>query len=257
MTLEATCTSDPCDVRSVALTYRDGHEVHAHRHSWGQLVYARSGVMRVVSGDTLWFVPPTRAIWIPAETEHQFKVTGEVAFRTLYLAPRRSQEIARGLGALEVSPLLGALILHIVSLGTLDPGVIKQRNLARVLIDLISDAPAVDLMLPLPADPRAMKLAEHFQLRTGDRTELSSLAPHFGASVRTLQRCFIAETGVTIDLWRQKARLIASTSRLSAGESVTTCAFACGYESPSAYIAAFKRQFSVTPGQFKRTPAPA
>jgi AraC-like DNA-binding protein len=32
---------------------------------------------------------------------------------------------------------------------------------------------------------------------------------------------------------------------------VTAAALDCGYESPSAFITAFKRQFGVTPGRFR------
>ena len=243
---------EPFDVRSLAVTYRDGHDVGAHRHDWAQLVYARSGMMRVIANSRIWFVPPTRAIWIPAGTEHQFSVKGEVAFRTLYIAAERSGVIRRNLGALEVTPFLGELILHILSLQMLDPRVPAHDRLAGVLVDLIGDAPAIDLMLPLPDDPRARRLADHFQSHPDDVSDLPRLAAKVGASVRTLQRCFIAETGITVDAWRQKARLIASTAALSGGSSVTQAALECGYESPSAFIAAFRKQFSVTPRQFAK-----
>ena len=200
----------------------------------------------------MWLVPPTRAIWIPAQTEHQFSVKGEVTFRTLYVAADRSSAVSRNIGALEVAPFLGELILHILSLQMLDPHVPAHDRLAGVLVDLIDDAPAIDLMLPLPGDARARRLTDYFQSHPDDGTDLPQLAARVGASVRTLQRCFIAETGITVDAWRQKARLIASTAALSSGRSVTEAAFECGYDSPSAFIAAFKKQFSVTPRQFAK-----
>lgn len=240
------------DVRSLSLTYHDGHDVPAHRHDWAQLVYARSGMMRVLADGQIWLVPPTRAIWIPARTEHQFSVKGEVAFRTLYVAADRSNSVRRKIGALEVTPFLGELILHILSLQMLDPHVPAHDRLAGVLVDLIDDAPTIDLMLPLPNDARARRLADHFQSHPDDRSDLPQLAARVGASVRTLQRCFIAETGITVDAWRQKARLIASTAALANRRSVTVAALECGYDSPSAFIAAFKKQFSVTPRQFTK-----
>jgi AraC-like DNA-binding protein len=54
-----------------------------------------------------------------------------------------------------------------------------------------------------------------------------------------------------LEAWRQKARLIAGAAALSAGAPVTAAALDCGYESPSAFITAFKRQFGVTPGRFR------
>jgi AraC-like DNA-binding protein len=44
-----------------------------------------------------------------------------------------------------------------------------------------------------------------------------------------------------------------SAAALATGASVTEAALECGYESASAYIAAFRRHFDVTPGEFGRT----
>lgn len=239
-------------VRTLSVTYYDGHHVPPHRHDWGQLVHARSGIMRVIASSRIWVVPPTRAIWIPPGIEHEFATKGHVAFRTVYFPATRCGPDLRDLGAIEVSPLLRELILHVCAIAMLDLDCIGHNRLAGVLTDLIAAAPSIDLALPLPADPRALRLAEHFQAQPGDRANLPSLAARAGASVRTLQRCFSHETGMTIEAWRQKARLVASAAALSGGGSVTTAAFDSGYDSPSAFIAAFKRQFDMTPRQFAR-----
>ena len=254
-----TAHADPQDVRSLSLTYRNGYEVGRHRHDWAQLIHARSGLMRVEAEGRIWLAPPTRAIWIPAGIEHEFKIRGEVTFRTLYVAPERAGGVTQEIGALEVGPLLGELILHILSLEMLDPNLPGHDRLAGVLVDLVNQAQAIDLMLTLPRDGRARRLAGQFQDHPEDRRDLAALAPLAGASVRTLQRCFLAETGMAVDRWRQKARLIASTAALSQGSSVTLAALDCGYDSTSAFIAAFKRQFGMTPRQFARhdTPLPS
>jgi AraC-like DNA-binding protein len=244
---------DGFDVRSLGVTYRDSHRVESHSHLWAQLIYARSGVMDVSTERRLWFVPPTRAIWIPAGIEHAIAIRGEVALRTLYVAPERSQSAQRSLETLEVRSLLGELIVHIVSVGMLNPTVAEHDRLAGVLMDLIEAARGTDLSLPLPADPRAARLAEQIRANAADARTLEALASDAGASLRTLQRCFTEETGMTIDGWRQKARLVHSAAALAAGARVSDAALDCGYQSPSAYIAAFRREFGVTPGRFERS----
>jgi len=241
------------DVRTLASTYPDGFALHSHHHQWAQLVYARSGVMHVATPGQVFFVPPTRAIWIPPEVEHRIDMKGEVAMRTVYLSGRRAARLPRSVGAIEVSPLLGELIAHVLSYGMLDPTIAEQDRLAGVLMDLIAAAPGVDLALPLPRDVRARRLAERFREMPAQRTRLKELAAETGASLRTLQRLFSEETGVPIETWRQKARLVHSAAALSSGASVTEAALGSGYESPSAFIAAFRRQFGATPGKF-RTP---
>jgi AraC-like DNA-binding protein/mannose-6-phosphate isomerase-like protein (cupin superfamily) len=247
---EAEAFEDEFDVRSLAATFRDGHLMHTHDHPWAQLVYARSGVMHVTVEGRVWFVPPTRAIWIPNGVRHCIGVQGEVALRTLYIASERAGPLKRDVEALEVSALLSEMILYILSIGMLDPKIAEHDRLAGVLMDLIATAPGTDLALPLPRDLRALKLAEHLRGDPADRRDLDTLAAETGASLRTLQRCFSEETGLTIEQWRQKARLVHSAAQLASGASVTDAAIGCGYDSPSAYIAAFRRQFGVTPGRF-------
>lgn len=237
-------------VRSLAATYGDGFAIGDHDHSWGQLVYAVSGVMRVTTKDLVAFVPPTRAIWLPPHHRHRIVMRGQVALRTLYLAPATAGRLATQPVTLGVVPVLRELILHILQRGMLGAEGVEGR-LVEVLIDLIAEARSEDLVLPLPRDRRARALSEHLQARPCDRSDLAALARDTGASLRTLQRIFPEETGLTIDAWRQKARLIHGVTALSAGTPVTIVAPDCGFESVSAFITAFKRQFGVTPGRYR------
>jgi len=242
---------DGFSVRSAATTYPDGWRLHRHDHPWGQLAFCNSGVMRVVSDTAAWLAPPTRAIWLPAGVAHEIVMRGEVASRFLYIAPELAERLPTEPGVLEVVPLLRELILHILKIRMLDPKTPAHDRLGGLLIDLLVEARPQDLALPLPHDRRALALAERVQGAPADPAPLADLARHAGASLRTLQRLFPVETGLTLEAWRQKARLIAAVASLSAGAPVAVTAADCGYDSPSAFISAFKRQFGVTPGRFR------
>ena len=181
---------DGFDVRSLAVSYGDGFTVREHSHPWGQLVYATSGVMRVTTGDTMWFVPSTRAVWLPPEVAHTIVMQGAVRMRTLYLAPGRSFDLEKEITAIEVSPMLRELILHILTIGMLDPNIVSHKRLAGVLIDLVAESHEGDLQLPLPTDPRASAAAQWLQANPSDRKDLQFIAKQVGSSLRTLQRLF-------------------------------------------------------------------
>src|SRR6185437_8070110 len=132
-----------------------------------------------------------------------------------------------------------------------------EARLAGLVVDLVATAPPLDLALPLPSDKRARALAARVQRAPAESASLAELARGAGASLRTLQRLFPAETGLTLEAWRQKARLLAAVAALGEGASVIMTALDCGYESPSAFIAAFKRQFGVTPGRLRAAPGRA
>lgn len=237
-------------IRSLAMVYGDGFVLDEHDHPWGQLVYGLSGVMHVAAGDRLWLVPPTRAIWLPAGRPHHIRMQGRVSLRTLYVAPELARDLPTSPTALEVAPLLRELILHVLERGMLGPRGAEAR-LAAVLIDRIVEARPEDLALPLPRDRRALAVADRLRARPGDRSDIADLARQMGISLRTLQRLFPRETGLSVDAWRRKARLIHAVAALSSGASVTAAALDCGFDGVSAFITAFRRQFGVTPGRYR------
>ncbi|WP_174291685.1 AraC family transcriptional regulator [Sphingomonas bacterium] len=237
-------------VRSLALTLRDGSEISAHRHGWGQLVYARSGTIEALTGDGMWFAPATRAIWIPAALDHRLRCRGEVALRTLYLAPGLAAPLS-AVGTIEVVPLLRELIVHITRLGMLHPDNPAEARLAAVLVDLLSDARREQLQLPLPRDGRARSVAERLIAAPADQARNATLARDAGASLRSLQRLFLHETGLTLEAWRRQARLLHAITLLTAGDGMVAVALGCGYTSTSAFSAAFRRTFGLAPSSYR------
>jgi AraC-like DNA-binding protein len=91
----------------------------------------------------------------------------------------------------------------------------------------------------------------------GDVRTLADWARTVGAGSRTLARLFLAETGMSFRHWHQQVRLLEALRRLASQEPVTTVALDLGYDSPSAFIAMFKRALGMTPGQYFAPSAPA
>jgi len=151
--------------------------------------------------------------------------------------------------ALDVTPLLRELVLEAVELCPIDGDDETAMRLAEVTIDRIVKAQALPLSLPLPRDPRALRLAERLQAEPSLQAELAELARDAGASPRTIQRLFLAETGLPFSQWRQRLRLLHAATLLGEGRSVTEAGLEAGYAGTSAFIAAFRKQFGVTPSR--------
>ena len=245
-------------VRSYAVTHP--HNLSLVERSfdrWNQLAYAARGVMDVHTADGSWIVPPHRAVWIPAGIEHSVHMAGTVAVRTLFFK--------RGLGrgrvplrcqAVNVSPLLRELVLRVTRLGLLHSDDTREARLARVVLDQLEALPIVPLQLPWPRDPRARAAAEHLIRDPAVPNALMRAAKRAGASRRTLERCFNAETSMTLGRWLQRARLIEGVRRLACGIDVTSVALDVGYSGPSAFIAAFRAQLGTTPARYFSAPRP-
>lgn len=236
-------------VRSLAATYYDGFHIEPHRHGWAQLVYAVSGVMSVGAGGTLWIVPPARAVWVPAGAEHEIRALGDFSMRTIYFPPERVSHLPRECCALDIPPLLRELVLAIVAIQLIDEGDAEGMRLAAVAIDRIAAARALPLHLPLPSDPRAARLADRLRADPACPLELAQLAREAGASARTMQRLFLAETGLRFSEWRQRLRLLHGASLLGGGSSVTQAGLEAGYAGTSAFTAAFRKHFGFTPSR--------
>jgi len=243
---------DGITIRSLALRFPSGHAVEAHEHPWGQLIYATEGVMTVTTPVGDWVVPPSRAAWVPARTVHSILATDRVHLRTVYVRPDRTATLPSECRVLAVSALLRELILATLEAGFLHEHVPEQARLAGVLLDRIRLTDEVPLQLPWPRDPRARRVAERAQGDLADASPLGVLAAGSGASVRTLERLFVRETGMTFGRWRQQARLLQALRRLAAGDSVTAAGISVGFASTSAFVAMFRRALGKTPGRWFR-----
>ena len=234
-------------VRSFATTYSSGHVIEPHSHPFVQLLYACSGAMTAQAGRWSWMVPPGRAVLIPSGCSHTIRMWGDVAMRSLAIPPDRiTVDDCR---VLSVTPLLRELVLRVIEMGGLDSRVAEEARLVAVLFDEIAGAEIAPLMLPLPIEPRALAVARHVLARPAEEENIDFLARRFGAGRRTLERLFRGETGISFGMWRQKARMLDSIRLLAEGKSVTDAALDTGYNSVSAFIAAFKNTFGCTPGR--------
>ncbi len=122
----------------------------------------------------------------------------------------------------------------------------------RVILDQIRALPSAPLHLPRARDRRLLRVTEALRAEPADPRPFDAWARHAGASPRTLARLFLAETGLGFRAWRQRARLLRALVALADDAPVTAVAFEAGYDSPSAFIAAFKREFGATPARYFR-----
>jgi AraC-like DNA-binding protein len=240
----------PRPLAAMAKDYPDGWVQPWHRHRRAQLVYASSGVMTITTSQGSWVVPPNRALWIPAAIDHEIVMAGLVTMRTLYIEPQASADLPDSCRVVAVSGLLRELILRAVEMPLLYDEAGPEGRIAALIFDELRLLPTLPLHLPTPADPRLRRVCDAVRRDPGDRRTLDEWGAEAGASARTLARRFLDETGMTFAAWRAQARLLAALSRLAGGQKVTSVALDLGYESPSAFIAMFRRQLGVTPSRY-------
>ncbi|MDF1794437.1 MAG: helix-turn-helix transcriptional regulator [Thalassobaculaceae bacterium] len=233
------------DAIGFALTYRSGTAIAAHTHPAHQLIHAISGAMRVVAADNVWFLPLGRALWIPADTEHEIQCDGQVGMRTAYLS-RACAEVFADVRMISVSPLLREALVRLAQRedASLEP------LLRDVLLHEIARGSMTPFRLPHPGDRRIAELVRHLHANPAERRTMAEWAVRLGLSDRSMIRSIRAETGMTFRELRRHARIMVAIEKLSEGRQITPVAYDVGFETPSAFAHAFRVVTGMTPRQF-------
>ncbi len=217
-----------------------------HCHPVHQLAWTDAGVLEVVTDDGVWVLPPTRALWLPANLPHQTSANAATLLRGIYLDPGRCPIKWRRARAVAVNELLAALLRYLST--ELTP---TSRSRAEALVpDLLQPLDTISIRVAIPTDDRAREVAEALLADPADPRTLTQWGRAVGASARTLTRGFHDGTGVSFNRWRTSARIRAALPLLATGTPISQVATAVGYETASAFVAAFRREVGTTPGAY-------
>jgi AraC-like DNA-binding protein len=234
-------------ISTLAYDYPPNYFVDEHSHGSDQLIHAVRGVMEVSSGQSSWLIPPQFAIWIPERMPHQIRMRGEVSMRTLYLRRTIARRMPHQAFVLQVSPLLRELIVEAVRIGQLRPRKTLHRSLQALIVSELERAAPIPSFVTLPRDTRALAVAEAVMSNRDGAASLAVLSRSAGASVRTVERAFRRDTGLSFESWRRQFRLMRAIGLLVEGRSVKEVAFEIGYRQPSAFVQMFRATLGATP----------
>jgi AraC-like DNA-binding protein/quercetin dioxygenase-like cupin family protein len=233
-----------------AQDYAAGWQTPVHWHARSQLAYASAGIMTVETEQGLWVVPPQRAVWIPAGIRHRVQSAGALAMRSVYIDPERVSWLPPTCCVVNITPLLRELIGRAAELPQRYPLGGPEERMMHLILDEMRELPVAPLHLPEPNEQRLRRIATALKHDPADHRTLEAWGRTVGASSRTLARLFRLETGMSYQQWQRQVRLLSGLIRLAEGRPVTEVAIEVGYDSPSAFIAMFKRALGTTPSQY-------
>ena len=243
-------TSLAIEVSPKELQAREVGCAAVHSHPRGQLIYASSGVIRVICGRAIWVVPPSQAVWVPPLQKHEVYFPGDTALRSLFVDPSAIDGLPPRCAVVQMTPLLRELIMKAVRMGNDYLTDSAGWRLMRVLLDELKEARETPLHLPMAQDERVMRVITTLMAHPDDSRDLEAWGAMAGASGRTLARLFVKETGLTFGVWRKRLHLQEAIDRLDKGQQVTRVAFDLGYQSLSAFIEMFRRELGVSPRRY-------
>lgn len=233
------------------LSHGKNNQTQTHTHTKGQLYLLNTGIMACDSKEKHWTITPNCIGWIPPMVEHSAITWGKVSGWGLYIPHSWCYFLPAEVCLFQSNPFISALIERIAFFVNTDFLTNAQKRIIRVLLDEIKQSAAINsLLLPLPQDPRLLKITQGILADFTKQRSQSEWANWAGISVRSLSRHFMAETGMSFSHWRQLAKVIASLENLAQGERICDIAYALGYSSVSTYISSFKSIYGITPNNY-------
>lgn len=227
------------------------HDMGWHSHEKAQLIYAIEGCFQLEIDSRLFYVPPTRAVWIPSRIQHFARSLEPVKYRSLYIDSQYFTGLYTDIQVIHVNVLLKALIEKACEFAVTYEINGPEARLAQVLIDEVLSAKLESYSLPLPEDKRLRKVLSYVEANLDACIASEHIAAHFGLSARTLTRLCKKAFGMSFEQWRAQLKLLKAIELVSLGHTTTQVAQALGYSNDSAFIHMFKKALGVTPGQYK------
>jgi AraC-like DNA-binding protein len=247
-------------LRAFVEGYPEGGRIERHLHDLDQLsVISESAA--IIETDEVYVVHPCmHALWLPAGVYHSIFSPRPFYLHALYFAPgtlRPGPAQHPKPQVLGLNSLARELVLFLCEAPRLSQRGPRHAHALALLTELLADAKVETFSLPRPRSDRARKLADYLTSRPDDGRALEIVAGEIGgASLRTFERLFLDETGLTLAVWRRQSRLLASLSQLAAGKSVAEVARNVGYDSAAAFSSAFKQCFGTSPSSHTPSPRP-
>ena len=241
--------------RSGRSTWPRGQGFEQHQHDEHQLAWtverrAHDGARRA----STWVLPPSRALWIPAGLPHTVAVAvASAQMYSLYFRRRRA-------GALDGAD--GRLGLSAARRADPAPRPIptvhdEHRRRAEALV-VRSARPdrAAPLHTPVPLDERARFVADALTADPADGPHARGVGPRRGRERADAQPALRRRDRTQLHGVAHPDAVLLPRCRCSPTARPSRPSRArVGYANPSAFIAAFRRVFGVTPGAYFDRPA--
>jgi AraC-like DNA-binding protein len=237
-------------LRAFVEGYPEGGRIPRHAHDWDQLALI-SGSPAIVETESLYVVHPLlKGLWLPAGVEHALYSPRRFYLHALYFEPGtlRSDTDPQVLG---LDNLARELVLFLCTATRASQRDASHAHALALLEEVLPKVKPESFSLPRPRQERARRLADYFAANPDDARPVEIIATEIGgASLRTFERLFSEETGLSLAAWRRHCRLLRSVSLLAEGRSIGEVGRNVGYESTAAFSTAFKQCFGVSPSNY-------
>jgi AraC-like DNA-binding protein len=219
------------------------------------LLYASAGAMRLQTDRATWSLPPARAALLAAGVPVQLLINQHMSVCSVLFATSFAPTPTAALTVFEMTPLARELVLECSRQANEgEPLSEYRRSLFRALQATtwrLAQTPSPATM-PIGRSPGVVRALALIEDHLSESLGFSDLAQMAGQTPRTLARKLSAELGMSWGQIVQKMRMIRAIELLAETRApITEVALGVGYQSLSAFNAAFRSFTGKTPTAYR------
>lgn len=231
------------------------HDDVLHSHKKGQLVYVESGFQYITINEKIYLLPQNHAVWIPPNAVHKTNSHSEkIKLMIMFSDLDNNDDVFyQFITVFSVPPVLKEMIKYTEKWSKNQVENARETLFLKALFNELPQfvAQSLQLHLTLPEDKRLAKAIEHLHSHYREDVKIEDLSEIALVSLRTLERIFKKETGLTLSKYQQMLRIIKSLELLSSNElTISEIAYAVGYKSVQAFTKSFLTVMKYRPSEF-------
>jgi len=191
-------------ISTLAYEYPSRFNVPEHAHGSDQLIYATVGDGSVGRSELLADTSPSSSL--DSSRNLASNSHARCCFDAHPLSKTRTRpSCAAFCTVLHVSPLLCELVLEAVRIGQLRTKNHIHRAFRDLIVHQLHNASPVPMFVKLPTDSRALGVAQAFMANQANAPSLHTLTKRVGVSVRTIERIFRREVGMSFEFGEDRS----------------------------------------------------
>lgn len=230
------------------------HDNVFHQHKKAQLIFVEEGYQYLHTENSRFLLPQNHVAWIPSNILHKTTSASEHVFlRTLYFDTDDFPAFYDKLYLFAIPPVLREMILYTEKWSL---NKVENKSESLFLNAIIHELPsfvsqAIPIQTPIPKSPNLLELTTYIHQNYATQFKIDDLSSRFHVSIRTLERQFKKETGISIAKYIQMIKVIKSIELLSEGMlTINEIAFKVGYSSAQSYSNVFTKLIGKRPSEF-------
>ena len=219
------------------------HDQYEHSHERAQLTFVEEGYQYFHVDRKIYLVPQNHVIWIPSKKAH--KITSEAKTVNLMVFLFKSvfnENFYQNVQVFAVPPVLKEMLLYASkwnkSLTKDEEQDIFFKAILKSLPNFCKESNYLEI--PVPTDERLIPVCHDINANFKYNLNIESLAEKAKMSVRSLQRIFKNETGITLQKYHQLVRILKSVELVDTKQyTLSQIAYLIGYQSLSAFTSSY------------------